>query len=101
MGQVLSAASVIAQERVQKRSLIQNLKTGALYLCSSPPFPAHCVTRDFITGLASDPARQRALLQPFVDEARSMGLSHDIVDAAQAKLKVVRNTALRVFEDIS
>jgi hypothetical protein len=83
VAQVLNAASVIAQERAQKRLLIQNLKTGVWYVAE--PFSAYVT---LFKGLSADPARQRAILQPFVEEARSLGLSHDIVDAAQAKLKV-------------
>jgi hypothetical protein len=36
------------------------------------------------------------MLQPFVDEARALGVSHDIVDAAESKLKVcARAPAIR------
>jgi hypothetical protein len=52
------------------------------FLC----FFAHQVTLK--SGLSADPARQRAILQPFLEEARSLGISHDIVDAAHSKLKV-------------
>ena len=38
VAQVLNAASVIAQERAQKRLLIQNLKTGVYYIAK--PFNA-------------------------------------------------------------
>jgi hypothetical protein len=38
VAQVLNAASVIAQERAQKRLLIQNLKTGVHYVAK--PFNA-------------------------------------------------------------
>jgi hypothetical protein len=99
--QVLNAAAVIAQERAQKRTLIQNLKTGA-----GLGFVAQvgCLLTP-VTGLATDPARQRALLQPFVEEARVLGLTHDIVDAAQAKLKVCSQrqyqcTAMRIANHV-
>jgi hypothetical protein len=39
-------------------------------------------------GPSAEPAKQRSLLQPFVEEAKALGISHDVVDAAQAKLKV-------------
>jgi hypothetical protein len=92
--QVLNAASVIAQERAQKRLLIQNLKTGAV------GSTAHsCARFTLHLGLAADPARQRAILQPFVEQARSLGISHDIVDAAQAKLRV-RGQGRALFETL-
>ena len=92
--QVLNAASVIAQERAQKRLLIQNLKTGAV------GSTAHsCARFTLNSGLAADPARQRAILQPFVEQARSQGISHDIVDAAQAKLRV-RGQEHALFETL-
>ncbi len=54
----------------------------------SPCFRSFARQVTLKSGLSADPARQRAILQPFLEEARSLGISHDIVDAAHSKLKV-------------